>query len=118
MCTCDVAAGMESVRRVSQDMCRNTESPRLMRSYGDFDDSNPRPVTRRARVSVHSCKMTGAVIMFEEHSHTSACIGALIYTWVLHKLVITALGGARVELYVQEYSRGVHWLCTRTHTAS
>lgn len=75
-------------------------------------------MTCRARVSAHSCKMTGAVIKFEEYSHTSLCISALIYTWVLYKPIIAALGGARVELYGQEYSRGVHRLCTRTHTAS
>lgn len=110
---------MEKVKSgESARMCRNSESLGLMRSYGDFGDANPRPVTRRARVSAHSCKMTGAVIMFEEHSHTLLCICALIYTWVLYKLIIAALGGARVELYGQEYSRAVHRLCTRTHTAS
>lgn len=98
MCTCDVAAGMGNVRRGSARMCRNSESLRLTRSYGDFGDSNPRPVTRRTRVSTHSCKMTGAVIMFEEYSHTLLCIRALIYTWVLYKLIIATLGGAREEL--------------------
>lgn len=118
MCTCDVATVMENVRRGSARMYRNSESLRLMKSYEDFGDSNPGPVTCRTRVSAHSCKMTGAVIMFEEYSHTLLCISVLIYTWVLYKLIIAALGGAREELYGQEYSRAVHRLCTRTHTAS
>lgn len=117
MCVWDVATGKGCVRGVSEDICKSTESPRLMRSYGDFDEFNPGPVTCRDHVSVHSCKMTGAVIMFEAYTHASVCICALLYTWVLYKPIITVSGGARVELYAQEYSTGVHTLA-HAHTAS
>ena len=68
--------------RVRQKHSKNRNAPQSMSSYEDFDGLNLGLSFVEDYVSVHSCKMTGGVIVFTAHTHTCVCVSAHIHMGV------------------------------------